>query len=175
MVGGKQGHAPCNTSSSKNPQDHENHLLWAPNSPKVGVGSTSLPLKGRCKFSLQYDGRPDERFGLWVGTLNLRSLSGKGEEVCEELRKWMIDVRCLQEVRWRGQGARILGMNGRRYTLWCSGKGDGVVGVIVKEDLCEKVVEVRRISDRVMTLVVVFGRGCAEVDLWVCSTKWKMF
>ena len=50
----------------------------------------------------------------------------------------------------------MLGMNGRRYKLWWSVKiaGAGGVGVIVKEDLCDKVVEVRRISDRVMTLVV---------------------
>ena len=47
-------------------------------------------------------------------------------------------------------------MKGRRYELWWSGKGDGVGGVIVmlKKELCEKVVEVRRVSDRVMTLVV---------------------
>ena len=65
---------------------------------------------------------------------------------------------CLQQVRWRGQGARMLGMKRRRYKLWWSGKGDGVggVGVMVKEELCEKVVEVRRVSDRVMTCVVVF-------------------
>ena len=52
----------------------------------------------------------------------------------------MIDVCCLLEVRWRGQGAR---MKGRRYKLWWSGKGDGVGGVrvMVKEELCEKVVE----------------------------------
>ena len=30
---------------------------------------------------------------------------------------------------------------------------------MVKEELCEKVVEVRRISDRVMTIVVVFEEG----------------
>ena len=68
----------------------------------------------------------------------------------------MIDVCCLLEVRWRGQGARMLGMKGRRYKLWWSGKWDGVggVGVVVKEELCEKMVEVRRVSDRVMTLVV---------------------
>ena len=50
---------------------------------------------------------------------------------------------CLQEVRWRGQGARMLGMKGRRYKLWLSGKGDGVGGVgdMVKE------VEVRMVSD----------------------------
>ena len=51
----------------------------------------------------------------------------------------------------------ILRMKGRRYKVWWSGKGDGVgcVGVIVKK-LCEKVVAVRRVSDRVMTVVVVF-------------------
>ena len=56
----------------------------------------------------------------------------------------------------RVQGARMLGMKGKRYKLWCSGKGDGLggVGVVVKEELCEKVVEVRRVSDRVMTVVV---------------------
>ena len=64
---------------------------------------------------------------------------------------------CLQEVRWRGQGTRMLGMKGRRYKLWCFGKGDrvGGVGVMVKEGLCKKLV-VRRVSDRVMTVVVVF-------------------
>ena len=33
--------------------------------------------------------------------------------------------------------------------LWWSVEGDGVggVGVMVKEELCEKVVEVRRVSD----------------------------
>ena len=44
-------------------------------------------------------------------------------------------------------------MKGRRFKLWWSGKGDGV-GVMVKEELCEKVVKVRRVSDGVMTLVV---------------------
>ena len=41
--------------------------------------------------------------------------------------------------------------------MWWSGNSDGMagVGVLVKEDLCEKVVEVRRRSDRVMTVVMV--------------------
>ena len=100
---------------------------------------------------MQYDGS----FWVWVETWNLGSLSGK-EEACEELQKRMIDVCCLQEVRWRGQGARMLWMKRRRYKVYCYGKRDGVggVGVIVKEELCEKVVEVRRVRNRVMTLVV---------------------
>ena len=51
---------------------------------------------------------------------------------------------CLQEVRGRGKGARILGLKTRRYKLWWSGEdGVGGVGVMVKEELCEKVVKVR--------------------------------
>ena len=39
--------------------------------------------------------------------------------------------------------------------MWWSGKGNevGCVGFMVKEELCQKVVEVRRVSDRVMTVV----------------------
>ena len=68
----------------------------------------------------------------------------------------MIDVCRLQEVRWRGLGANMQGMRGRKYRLWLSGKGDGVggVGVMVKEELCEMVVEVRRVNNGVMTVEV---------------------
>ena len=40
-------------------------------------------------------------------------------------------------------------MKGRKYRLWWSGRGDGVGGVRVKVkgELCEKEVEVRRVSD----------------------------
>ena len=81
--------------------------------------------------------------------MEFRLSEWKWREVCEELRKRMIDVCCLQEVRWRGQGARMLGMEDRRHKLWWYGKGDDVCGVgfMAKEELCEKVVDVRRVSD----------------------------
>ena len=49
----------------------------------------------------------------------------------------------------------------RRYKLWWSGKGDGGggVGVMVMGKLCEKEVEVRMVSDGMMTLVVVVFEG----------------
>ena len=52
--------------------------------------------------------RPDERFGVRVGTWDLGSLSVKWGEECEELRKRKIDVCCLQ-VRWRGYGCQDVG------------------------------------------------------------------
>ena len=39
------------------------------------------------------------------------------------------------------------------------------------EELCEKVMEARRVSDR----SIGFIGGSAEVDLWVCFTKLKKF
>ena len=119
---------------------------------------------------MQYDRRPDWRFGVLVWTWNLGSLRRKLGEVCEELRKRMVDVCCLQDVMWRGQGARMLGMKGWRYKLWWSGDGVGGVGVMVKVEMCERVVEVRRVSDRVMTVVVVF-----EEDVLRLICGWKKF
>ena len=52
---------------------------------------------GAHKNSLLYDGRPDWHFGVQVGMWNLGSLKGK---VCEDLGERMIDMCCLQEVRW---------------------------------------------------------------------------
>ena len=49
--------------------------------------------------------------------------------------------------------------------LWWSGnsEGTGGVGILVKEELCEKVVEVRRKSDRVMTIVMAFEEEVVRI------------
>ena len=62
----------------------------------------------------------EKRLGVRFGSWNVGSISGRGTEVCEELRKRKVDVLvcCLQEVRWRGEGARFIGVKGRRYKLW---------------------------------------------------------
>ena len=64
--------------------------------------------------------------------------------MCVQLKKGEVDTSCLQEVRWREQGARFVGCRGRSCKLWWSGNIDGIEGVgsLVKEELCEKVVEV---------------------------------
>ena len=46
---------------------------------------------------------------------------------------------------------------------------------MVKEALCEQVVEVRTASDGVMTVVIVLLRGCAEVGVWACSAMGMTF
>ena len=96
------------------------------------------------------------------------SLCGRKTEVCEELRKRKVDVCCIQEVRWKGQGARFVGASGRRYKLWWSENdaGFGGVGILVKEEISGNVVEVRRKSDRVIVIVLTLGR---EVMRVICA------
>ena len=61
----------------------------------------------------------DAGWAHWVAVRmwNLGILSGKTAEVCNELRKRIIDMCFLQEMKLKGQGARTLEMNGRRYNL----------------------------------------------------------
>ena len=70
--------------------------------------------------------------------------------------------------RLRGQGARFVGCRGRKYKLWWSGNNDGIgrVGILMKEELCEKVVEVQRKSDRMTAMVLVFEE---EVIIVICA------
>ena len=79
-------------------------------------------------------------------------------KICDKLWKRNVDLRCFHEVGWRRCGARLIGLQGRRCKLWWSGnqKGYGGVGVLAKEELYDKVVEVRRVNDRVMSLAIVF-------------------
>ena len=73
--------------------------------------------------------------------MEVGSLCGTVTEVCEQLRKKKVDMWCLQEVGWRGQGVRFVGCRGRRYKLWWFGNNNGIsVGILVSEELCEKVV-----------------------------------
>ena len=71
---------------------------------------------------------------------------------------------CLQKVRCRGQRARFVSITSRTYELWWS-ENDGIKGVeiLVKEELCQKVVEVRRKSYRVMAMALVFDEKVITV------------
>ncbi|KAG5581991.1 hypothetical protein H5410_052618 [Solanum commersonii] len=94
---------------------------------------------------------------LRVGSWNIGSLTGKSLELVKILKKRMINITCVQETKWVGSKARDV--NG--FKLWYSGGSwdRNGVGILVDGDLREQVVEVRRISDRLMTIKLVIG-GC---------------
>ncbi|ESN90771.1 hypothetical protein HELRODRAFT_182599 [Helobdella robusta] len=111
------------------------------------------------------DGRTTCRPRGWrFGTWNVGTLTGRSLEVVEELQRRMVDVAALQEVRWKGEGTRFVGAKGGRYKLWWKGDdGTGGVGVMVREELLEQVLEVRRRSNGVIVVVMVFGKVIVRV------------
>ena len=83
--------------------------------------------------------------------MNVGSLSGRSREVVDMFKRRKVDIRCLQEVRYRGQGTRVYGGE-EKYKFWWreSEEGRNGVGIIVKEDLVKEVIEVKRLDDRSM-------------------------
>ena len=67
-----------------------------------------------------------ECHGTRLGTFNVGSLCGRKTEVSKELRKGRVDVCCMQEARWKGQGARFV-------VLWAKGINCG--GQEIMQDL----------------------------------------
>ena len=96
---------------------YHKRLGWA--APAYHKEEGAAPRPGVRMFGLQYDGRSAERFGLRVSIVEFRQSERKGGRSLCEVRR-MVYVCCLLEVRWRGQGARMLGMKGRRYNMWWS-------------------------------------------------------
>src|SRR6218665_1892608 len=70
------------------------------------------------------------------------------------MQRRKIGSLCLQEIRWKGQGARELGEG---YKLLYSGGTDKKygVGVILDQEMKEKVVDVTRHSNRLMAVRLV--------------------
>ena len=53
--------------------------------------------------------------------------------MCDQLRKRNVDMCCLQEERWRRQGAQSVGIRGRKHKLWWCGKNNGIgIRILVK-------------------------------------------
>ena len=86
--------------------------------------------KIECTCAQMMGKSPDIQFGIRFSTWNVQSMSGKWWEISEALKRRSVDIYCLQEVRWKGQGAKMIG-NGFKV-LW-SGvcNAENGVGVII--------------------------------------------
>ncbi|KAI0234391.1 hypothetical protein LSAT2_015368, partial [Lamellibrachia satsuma] len=71
-------------------------------------------------------------------------------EVVETMERRKVDIACVQETRWSGAKAREIGGG---FKLLYSGRTNtrNGVGIIIK-DCLENILEVKRTSDRIMTV-----------------------
>ena len=63
-----------------------------------------------------------------------------------------------KETRQRGQGTKFVGIKGKRHKLWWfrNSNAIGDVAILVKEELSEKIVEIKRKISRVIAWTLVF-------------------
>ncbi|KAI5094883.1 hypothetical protein C0J45_14958 [Silurus meridionalis] len=91
---------------------------------------------------------------MWITNENLYRISrGKGREVADMMERRKVDMLCVQETKWKGSKARNIGGGFKLFYHGVDGKKNGV-GVILKEEYSKSVVEVKKVSDRVMIVKV---------------------
>ena len=103
--------------------------------------------------------RGRKEFSLRIGSWNVGSLTGKSAELVEVMKRRRVNIMCLQETRWTGEGARGLVLG---YKVWYVGqetshrtRNGGArngVGVVLDERLAKEVIEVYRKNDRLIRL-----------------------
>ncbi|KAK3545596.1 hypothetical protein QTP70_008146 [Hemibagrus guttatus] len=81
----------------------------------------------------------------------VRIASWKGRELADMMERRKVDILCVQETRWKGSKARSIGAGFKLFYYGVDSKRNGV-GVVLKEEFVRNVLEVKRVSDRVMSL-----------------------
>ncbi|XP_066971908.1 craniofacial development protein 2-like [Macrobrachium rosenbergii] len=94
------------------------------------------------------------KWKIRAGTWNVGTPTGRLREIVGVMERRRIDFLCVQEARWKGSGTREMG-NG--YKLYYSGSREGRngAGIIVNNNWKKKVVEVKRVNDRLLKIPII--------------------
>ncbi|KAK3543099.1 hypothetical protein QTP70_010645 [Hemibagrus guttatus] len=107
--------------------------------------------RGGRRVHRQREKRKGKSVGLRIGTLNVGTMTGKGRELADMMERRKVDILCVQETRWKGSKARSIVAGFKLLYYGVDSKRNGV-GVVLKEEFVRNVLEVKRVSDRVMSL-----------------------
>ncbi|KAK3517790.1 hypothetical protein QTP70_018948, partial [Hemibagrus guttatus] len=107
--------------------------------------------RGGRRVRRQREKRKGKSVGLRIGTLNVGTMTGKGRELPDVMERRKVDILCVQETRWKGSKACSIGAGFKLFYYGVDSKRNGV-GVVLKEEFVRNVLEVKRVSDRVMSL-----------------------
>ena len=94
--------------------------------------------KGRCSL-------------IRVGTLNIGTITGREREQAYMMERRNVDILYLQETKWKGSKARNIGGGCKIFYDGADRRRNGI-GMVVSEELVESVLEVKRVSDRLMAM-----------------------
>ncbi|KAK3513513.1 hypothetical protein QTP70_015480, partial [Hemibagrus guttatus] len=118
--------------------------------------------RGGRRVHRQREKRKGKSVGLRIGTLNVGTMTGKGRELADMMERRKVDILCVQETRWKGSKARSIGAGFKLFYYGVDSKRNGV-GVVLKEEFVRNILEVKRVSDRVMSLKIEIERVMLNV------------
>ena len=93
-----------------------------------------------------------------VSTLNIGTMIGRGRELADMMERGNVDILCLQETKWKGSKVRNIGGGCKLFCNGADGRKNGI-GIVVREELAESVLEVKRMSDRLMAIKLEVKRS----------------
>ena len=79
-----------------------------------------------------------------VGSLNIGTMTGRRRELADMMEQRNVDILCLQETKWRGSKARNIG---GEHKLFYNDERKNRIGIVVRKELAESILEVKRVSD----------------------------
>lgn len=97
-----------------------------------------------------------------VGTLNVGTMSGRGRELVDVMQRRRVDILCVQETKWKGSKAKNIGDSFKLLYYGVDGKRNGV-GIILNEDYAKCILEVKRVTDRLMWVKLETGGEVVNV------------
>ena len=78
-------------------------------------------------------------------------MTGKGRELADMMKQRNVDILCLQEAKWKENKVRNIGGGCKIFYNGADGRKNRI-GIVVREKLAESVLEVKRVSDRLMAM-----------------------
>ena len=97
------------------------------------------------KIAQRRKGRQEKEVkgSIRIATLNVGSMTGRGQEIVDLMERRRIDIMCVQETKWKGFKAREIGNGFKLFYTRSDGKRNGV-GIILNDNNKKGVLSVKR-------------------------------
>ncbi|KAL4193919.1 hypothetical protein AMTRI_Chr06g179400 [Amborella trichopoda] len=98
---------------------------------------------------------------IHLATWNVGTLTDKSMVLVGTMRRRRVNIACPQKTKW--EGAKANKFDG--YKLWCIRKDHNrnSIGIIVENDLKDKIVDVKRVGDRLLLIKLILGDKIIDV------------
>ena len=104
-----------------------------------------------------------------VGTLNIGTMTGRRRKLADMMEQKNVDILCLQKTKWKGSKARNIGGGCKIFYNGVDGRKNEI-GTVLREELAESILEVNRVSDRLMAMKLEVNACHPKYSKRICFT-----